>query len=128
MNHFIQIRWVACLTLTAVFLGVSAPQAEAQRGAGRGVTRVTFQGWTNALAMESRETSTRAVVLPEAGGRVVFYGSAGENLLWLDPAATFNGQPSWTETFQPGGFQADIGPELAALPARGRSSALSRWS
>lgn len=118
MNDSFLIRWVSCLSLTALILGAAAPRAEAQRGAGRGVTRETFQGWTNALALESRDTPARAVVVPEAGGRVMFYGTAGDNLLWLDPTATATGQPGWSETFQPGGFQADIGPELAALPAR----------
>lgn len=107
----------ASLVVGALLAGVLlAPDAFAQRKAARGVTPTTFNGWSNALLLESRDAESKAVIVPGIGGRVMSYGLRGENLLWVNPDAAGKTPASGGGDFQPGGFACDVGPEVAGVP------------
>lgn len=107
------LRWVAVVLAAGLF----APPTFAQKTGSRGVTRMEFQGWTDCLGMESRETPIKAVLAPAIGGRVMSYGLRGENILWVNPETAGQTLASnGGNVFQPGGYQCDVGPQVANLP------------
>jgi hypothetical protein len=109
------------LTLALVLLTggtLLAPSALAQKKTGsRGITVGPFEGWPEALRLESRDARPRAVVVPAVGGRVLSYGLGDENILWVNPETQGKTLASDPAGFDPGGFRCDLGPEVAALPA-----------
>jgi len=72
-----------------------------------------YAGWKNAVTLANGEV--QAVIVPEAGGRVLRYGLHRENILWENAelagksAAELDGRSA-------GGYQIDIGPELRGMP------------
>ena len=100
--------------LLATLLSVTSatPHARAEKPAER-----AFEGWSDAVPLESRDASVKAVVVPGIGGRVMSYGFAGENILWINPDHAGKTLATAGADFSPGGFQTDLGPEVAALPA-----------
>jgi hypothetical protein len=79
--------------------------------------RAPYRGWSEAVALEGG--GTRAVVVPEAGGRIVSFGRGGENVLWENPdylgKTLANTAP---EKLAQGylGYNIDLGPELRGIP------------
>jgi hypothetical protein len=110
----------AALVLAFIAGGLPAP---AQKSPARGVQVTAFGGWGEALALDAKDVPVRAVIVPAAGGRVVFYGWGGENLLWENPAAAGQTLATLPEGVPPGGGMADIGGELAGLVARPKLTA-----
>jgi hypothetical protein len=96
-------RILPALAITAC-LGACAPRQAQQTS--REVPAATRQSPPDAITLAARDSYPRVVISPSAGGRVVFYGWGGDNILWTDPAAP-----------EQGGFQCDIGPQIARLPA-----------
>lgn len=82
---------------------LAGPSSIAQKTEAKGVTRTSFNGWSDALVLESRAMLPRAVIVPAIGGRVMSYGVGDENILW--------GAAGEKET--PGGFYCDVGPSLS---------------
>lgn len=72
-----------------------------------------YAGWKSAVTLANGEV--RAVIVPEAGGRVLRYELHRENILWENAelagktAAQLDGRSA-------GGYQLDIGPELRGMP------------
>lgn len=96
--------------------GLGPVSEAADKTAGRSAKRVEFSGWSDAIALASRESVPSATVVPSVGGRVMFYGRRGENILWVNPETVGRTLASAGGIFQPGGFQCDLGPEVAGLP------------
>lgn len=107
--HFLLIGF-----LLATALGSRSVAAE--KAAGRSGKRVEFSGWPDAIPLASRDSVPSARVVPSVGGRVMFYGRRGENILWVNPETKGHTLASAGGIFQPGGFQCDLGPEVAGLP------------
>ncbi len=99
-----------------VAVSLTSTPLVAQRVDVRGVTRAPFNGWSDALVMESRDAPARAVLVPAVGGRVLFYGIRNENMLWTNPNAGGKLFEPGDAPFDPGGFICAIGPEVASLP------------
>lgn len=76
---------------------------------------ITYRGWKR--SREFRGGDLRAVVVPQIGGRVMFFGFIdGENVLWEDDALAGKVlRPDATDwrTFRPGGCQLDVLPYTA---------------
>ncbi len=107
MNQFaLFASAVATLAITA-----QLPAADAVYPVGTEVG--DYAGWKSALTLGNGEV--RAVIVPEAGGRVLRYGLHRENILWENAelagksAAELKGRSA-------GGYQIDIGPELRGMP------------
>lgn len=113
MPHLLPSSWIAAL---ALILATTEASAQRTPSTARGVVRADFQGWTDVLRIESRDALPRVIVAPSVGGRVLAYGLRGENLLWLDPDHTGATLATVGASFQPGGFQCAIGPEVEAVP------------
>lgn len=93
--------------LLALLLAVpAAPAQRAARSAARGVLVGPHGPFAEALALESRAAGIRLVLVPEAGGRAVFYGREGRNLLHEGAGP------------DDGGAVHDIGPDTANLGPR----------
>jgi len=103
-------------TLFALALALGSASTFAQRVDVRGVSRGAFGGWSDALVMESKDASAKAVFLPSLGARILFYGIHGENILWTNPNAAGQVYKPGDAPFDPGGFACGIGPEVAGLP------------
>lgn len=107
------------LSLLSVFVALAclAPASSpAQKIDVRGISRAPFGGWPETLVMEARATTTRAVLAPAVGGRILAYGLHGDNLLWLNPNAAGQIYKPGDSPFDPGGFACALGPEVASLP------------
>jgi hypothetical protein len=92
------------------------PAALAQKIDIRGVSRGTFNGWSDVLVMESKDAAAKAILAPALGGRILSYGLHNENLLWSNPNAAGHLYKPGDAPFDPGGFVCAIGPEVASLP------------
>ncbi len=104
MRRFSAIIWSG---LAGWFVWASASQAEIQT--------VTFQGWTDCL--EIRNGTARVIVAPSAGGRILHYSrDGGPNFLWEDPRAEGDTLEALDRWFPVGGYNLDVGPEIANLP------------
>jgi hypothetical protein len=97
-------------------LALVTPSTLAQKVDVRGVSRGTFQGWSDVLIMESKDTAAKAVLAPNLGGRILSYGLHNENILWTNPNAAGQLYKPGDAPFDPGGFVCAIGPEVASLP------------
>ena len=75
-----------------------------------GVELRSFAGEAGALRLYSEDTGVSAMVTPSVGGRILFYGIEGQNLLWLPTRA---GRSATLET---GGYQLALGPETRNIP------------
>lgn len=96
------------------FLGLvaassSVRSAEALKLFPEGVEMRSFRGNTGVVRVFSEDTGISAYAAPTYGGRVVFYGIEGDNLLWL-PTRTSAAANDFT------GYQLDLGPELRGIP------------
>ncbi len=106
-----------CFILSVVLAcSMATPSALAQKSSARGGGSA-FEGWADAVTLEARDATVRAVLVPGIGGRVMFYGLGGENVLWVNPAAAGKTLATAGAGFEPGGFQVDLGPEVSGLPA-----------
>jgi len=72
---------------------------------------VTFHGYTQAV--ELKLGKTRAILCPQAGGRVLEFSVDGNDAMYFDDAEK-NWQPGKTESVSAGRF--DYGPELTVTP------------
>lgn len=106
------------LSLTTAF---SLPTF-AQRTGARGISRTEFRGWSDALELDARQGLPRAIVVPSIGGRLMAYGVGEQNILWVNPETTGRTLDASETGFQPGGFQCDVGPEVAGWPDHPRLS------
>lgn len=82
-----------------------------------GVELRSKMGWTNSVHLSTIENTVRTVVAPDVGGRVVEYSLHTENILFENAEVfgkTLAQDPSGSFSF--GGYQCDIGPELAGVP------------
>ena len=76
---------------------------------------IDYAGYTDCVFLEN--DTTRTVLGPHMGGRVLEYAYQGENILMLDPR-----QDGWTYTpgerqrFGPSGGRFDVGPEKTMTP------------
>lgn len=84
-----------------------------------------YKGWPQALTQEARPVAVSLISVPEAGGRIVHYSSAGENILFENP--DYLGKT--LANTKPGdlaqgyiGYNIDLGPELRRIPQH-----LSLW-
>jgi hypothetical protein len=111
------MKYPSLIAIGLVIGGLVPPMAMAQRTEARGVRRMAFQSWPEALFIESRDTLPKPVVVPALGGRVMSYGLPGQNLLWVNPATDGRTFTAGGEGFQPGGFQCDLGPSVAGIAA-----------
>lgn len=76
---------------------------------------ITTNGYDNCI--ELKNTSTRLVLEPNAGGRVLYYELNGENVLYVDPEQDgFTWQPGG-DTLEMCGARFDIGPAIG-MPKR----------
>ncbi len=75
-----------------------------------GVEVRSFAGEAGALRLYSEDTGVSALVTPGFGGRILFYGIEGQNLLWL-PSRNSPSAPLET-----GGYQLALGPETRSIP------------
>ncbi|MCX8035569.1 MAG: DUF4380 domain-containing protein [Candidatus Sumerlaeia bacterium] len=93
--------------LVGCLVGTATVQAEIQT--------VAFQGWTDCL--EISNGTARVIVAPAAGGRILHYSrDGGPNFLWEDPRAEGDTLEALDRWFPVGGYNLDIGPEIANLP------------
>lgn len=72
-----------------------------------GVEIGRYNEWARTVSLISVQAQVRAVVVPSIGGRIMNYSVQGQNILH---------EGGTNETFRLGGYQCDIGPELAELP------------
>lgn len=91
-------------------LGVAARAAESPLVLPEGVEVRSFADEAGALRLYSEDTGVSALVTPSFGGRVLFYGIEGQNLLWLPSRSS----PS--ASFESGGYQVALGPETRNMP------------
>ncbi|HEX4607337.1 MAG TPA: hypothetical protein VH092_03950 [Urbifossiella sp.] len=91
-----------------VALGWPAGPAAAQEPSAR---EVAFHGYTKAI--ELKLGTARAVVSPQAGGRVLSFAVGGTDAMWLDPVEK-EWQPGKAVPLTAGRF--DYGPELTVAP------------
>lgn len=102
-------RLATGLILLTAALRLSAADSPYPEGTAVG----EYAGWKNAVTLTDGEV--RAVIIPEAGGRVLRYGLHRETILWENAelagksAAELKGRSA-------GGYQIDIGPELRGMP------------
>ncbi len=75
----------------------------------------TYRGWQESIILNAGRIKT--VVVPAVGGRIVFYGFNGENMLFENPASFGKTLAGTSEDFWMGGYQCDLGPELRGIPA-----------
>ncbi|MBA4065671.1 MAG: hypothetical protein C0501_18530 [Isosphaera sp.] len=93
---------VAALVLSAWPGGTAAAEEPTAR-------EVAFHGYTKAV--ELKLGTARAVLCPQAGGRVLEFSAGGTDALWLDPAEK-GWKPGAAGPITAGRF--DYGPELTA--------------
>jgi len=93
----------ACLALSCPAGGTPADEPAARE--------VAFHGYTRAV--ELRLGTTRAVLCPQAGGRVLAFSAGGKDALWLDDAEK-DWKPGKAVPITAGRF--DYGPELTVAP------------
>jgi hypothetical protein len=91
---------LAAVLLFSVFLSCAVPRA---------ASRTESYLGKECLILEASGPGVKAIVMPETGGRVVWYGIDEENILWQNPDAAGRPRPG-------GGFQLDIGPEMRQIP------------
>lgn len=93
-------------TITYTFLMLAWGQVE-------GAEQIRFFGYDDCI--ELKNESTRVVLCPAAGGRVLVYALRGKNALYLDEAeAGYLYRPGTRSTMSAGRF--DIGPEKIIPP------------
>lgn len=108
-------RLIRLIRFTALLAVLTAPNAlrSADSVYPAGTEVGDYAGWKSAVTLANGEV--RAVIVPEAGGRVLRYGLHRENILWENTelagmsAAELKGRSA-------GGYQIDIGPELRGMP------------
>jgi len=107
-------RLLPALVLACWAVGLILPGlARAATGAHR---VAAYQHWEGAHYLIAEDLNLIAVVIPQIGGRVLFYGFSGDNILFEDP--TVSGKTLATlERGSFGGYQLDIGPELRGISA-----------
>lgn len=108
MNRCVQRSPGFLIAVLSLAAALAAPPATAQKSAARGVTAGPFGGFSEALVMDARKEPVKLVLVPAAGGRVVFFGRDGRNFLW---EGTGPGDPA-------AGAYTDIGPDTANLGPR----------
>ena len=116
------------ITKRAVFI-IAVTAALTAGAAGRsqqefeGAEWIDSHGYKGCVLLSNR--STRAVLEPNCGGRIIEYSIDGANVLYVDPE-----QDGWTYTegekgINPSGGRFDIGPEMKA--PRRPNFWLGRW-
>ena len=99
-----RLRW---LSVVLVVLGMDQ-LARSQEPASR---VIAFHGYSK--AMELKRGTARAVLCPQAGGRVLEFSVDGTNAMYLEEAEK-NWQPGKPGPSSAGRF--DYGPELTVIP------------
>ena len=104
-------------TRTALFMIVltfiaASPMARSEDAPPKDQARViTFHGYTQAI--ELKRGNARAILTPQAGGRVLEFSIAGQDAMFLDEQEK-NWQPGKPGSISAGRF--DYGPELTVIP------------
>src|SRR5712675_2241472 len=93
-------RSLLCVALTPLFSLADEPSAKV----------VTFHGYKQAI--ELKHGTARAVLCPQAGGRVLEFSIEGNNAMYLDDEDK-NWQPGKPGPSSAGRF--DYGPELTVI-------------
>jgi len=75
-----------------------------------GVELRSFAGEAGALRLFAEDTGVSAMVTPSYGGRILFYGIEGQNLLWFSRGAGPSG------SLERGGYELALGPETRRIP------------
>src|SRR5262249_26813444 len=101
---FARALLVALIVATCSPIGVSLAEEPTARV-------VTFHGYTQAI--ELKLGTTRAVLCPQAGGRVLEFSVGGTDAMYLDEAEK-NWRPGTLGPISAGRF--DYGPELTVAP------------
>lgn len=99
----------------ALFLAAATVAARAADSTyPEGVEVKAYTGWNSAIHLGSGEV--KAVIVPDAGGRLFRYAVNRENIIFENPdtAGRVLGDPNENWSF--GGFQMDLGPELRGIP------------
>ena len=103
--------------IAAALLLAITPRAIAEETSGettRPLEIKTYRGWQESIILNAGRI--RLVATPAVGGRVVFYGFNGENILFENPASFGKTLDTTSENFPVGGYQCDLGPELRGIP------------
>jgi hypothetical protein len=112
--------WRSLLPIV-LLLGCGSPElgpAEAPR------TR-EYKGWREALTLQASAAGITLTSIPEAGGRIIHYAQAGENILFENPdylGKTLAGTKPGVLDQGYIGYNIDLGPELRRIPPH-----LSLW-
>lgn len=83
---------------------------------GGSVRTGVYNQWEGSHHLIAEDVNIMAVVVPAIGGRVMFYGFSGDNILFDDPQ-TSGRTLATLERGYFGGYQLDVGPELRGIPA-----------
>jgi hypothetical protein len=92
-------------------------RVSADEGAGeisRPLEIKTYRGWPECLVLNAGRV--KLIVAPAVGGRALFYGFNGENMIFENPATFGKTLDNSIEDLWFGGYQCDIGPELRGIP------------
>jgi hypothetical protein len=79
----------------------------------KGIRLGTHTGWNNSFFFKGGKVE--AVVVPAVGARILSYSLNGENILFEVPSSAGKVLDAASD-FWVGGYQADVGPELANVP------------
>lgn len=79
------------------------------------VRTAPFNQWEGALHLIAEDVNLMTVVVPSIGGRVMYYGFSGDNILF-DAPNTAGKTLATLKQGSFGGYQLDVGPELRGIP------------
>jgi hypothetical protein len=77
------------------------------------VERTSYLGWDNSFVLSG--SAVRAVIVPQAGGRIFEYSLNGQNILFQGPAAHATASLELGRPAPAVGYQCDLGPEIRGL-------------
>jgi len=79
-----------------------------------GVMQIPYGGYSNCLLIQN--ATTRVVLCPQCGGRVLEYTLGSEDVIYFNPEENGRTWKSGEPIFQPSGGRFDIGPEKLLPP------------
>ena len=97
------------LTLLVALMLLGPARAAAAEPKPPGAATIDFHGYSNCILLDNG--TTRVVLCPAAGGRVLEYSWKGTNALYLDASQGGRVYEEGQPTFGPSGGRFDIGPE-----------------
>ena len=102
--------------VTGFFLGASL-RAENPNDLPQGLEVKSYTGWNESVFLRATKSPVQLVMVPAVGGRIVHYSLNGENIIFENAAAQGKTLSNTKGEFWVGGYQCDVGPELADLPS-----------